>query len=554
MALKNVKLNGGTTDNPVVLSAKQINGLVALYNDETVTKDISGVVKAYSGKMRTSEYKAIENLGFTIVETTTIADEFSLYAANNEPLFEGKSVQLYSTGIAINNLVLNIVQHEIIINSGIISEDIIKNRIHISNTGLITVDDAEENATWQDVITIQAYPSFDPNNKVLIRNPITVKGIAMSGISVTSANSVLIGNKVNVEVNTLPSNNTKNNYRIELSASNGVINNNVYNAPDTPVEASLIAECFLFGGNIADFHVEKTISVKQPTIICEIKDKDGEEVEGAYISVTDGTTNYVTQLHNGETMTAVLNRTYNIEAFVPEGYTKVVVPENITPKEVETIITAIYYPIQVGVIAVFEDGSYISYDEWTASGFPDNINGNNLIAAGYIESDGTGYCFANNSYNENVYWSKNNQEFEDAKIENAEDTLLVNVERAKYLTSLISSLYTDKSEINNCSALYCVNKHITINNEERNGWLPSCRQLMNIYNNYIPIKNILKKLNIDIPSLYWQSCNYKEKPIFWYLSDGIPQANYRGEGVNNYFYNGSYFDNTGILVIPFFDL
>ena len=30
--------------------------------------------------------------------------------------------------------------------------------------------------------------------------------------------------------------------------------------------------------------------------------KDGEEVEGAYISVTDGATGVVTQLNNGETI------------------------------------------------------------------------------------------------------------------------------------------------------------------------------------------------------------------------------------------------------------
>ena len=71
--------------------------------------------------------------------------------------------------------------------------------------------------------------------------------------------------------------NSKNNYRLELSANDGVINNNIYTAPDIPVETSIIAECFLFGGNVATFHVEKKVSVIRPVIICDIKDDNGEE-------------------------------------------------------------------------------------------------------------------------------------------------------------------------------------------------------------------------------------------------------------------------------------
>ena len=356
MALNTVKLSGGTAENPVVLSARQINGLIALYKDSNVTKDCSGYVKAASGKLTKSEYIYIQNLGFTIVDTVTTSDQFTLYAANNNIVYEGKSVQLYSTGIDIKDLVLEVAVHEIIISSGAISEEIIKSRIHISETGLVTVDNAEENATWQDIITIQAYPNFDPTNKILISNPITIKGIAMSGINITAANSVIIGGRINVEVNILPVDHSKNNYRLDISANNGIINNNIYIAPDSPIETAIIAECFLFGGNVANFHVEKKVSVKTPVIICEIKDKDGEEVPGAYISVTDGATQIITQLANGESMTAVLNRTYTIEAFIPEGYTKVTVPETITTTEVETIVTAIYYPLQLGVFAYFNNG------------------------------------------------------------------------------------------------------------------------------------------------------------------------------------------------------
>ena len=135
MALNTVKLNGGTAGNPVVLSTRQIKGLIALYKDNNVTKDCSGYVKAASGTLVKSEYICIQNLGFTIVDTETIADEFILYAANSNIVYEGKSVQLYSTGIDINDLVLTIVKHEIVITSGTISEEVIKSRIHMNETG-----------------------------------------------------------------------------------------------------------------------------------------------------------------------------------------------------------------------------------------------------------------------------------------------------------------------------------------------------------------------------------------------------------------------------------
>ena len=60
-------------------------------------------------------------------------------------------------------------------------------------------------------------------------------------------------------------------------------------------------------------------------------------MEGAYIVVTDGVTGVETQLNNGDSMVAVMGRTYSVTANLPTGYTKVVVVGSVTPKEVETI-------------------------------------------------------------------------------------------------------------------------------------------------------------------------------------------------------------------------
>lgn len=500
MALNTVKLSGGTTENPVVLSARQINGLIALYKDSNVTKDCSGYVKAASGKLTKSEYIYIQNLGFTIVDTVTTPDKFTLYAANNNILYEGKSVQLYSTGIDIKDLVLSVAIHEIVINSGAISEEVIKSRIHISETGLVTVDDAEENATWQDVITIQAYPSFDPTNKVLISNPITIKGVAMSGVNITVASSVIIGGRLNVEVKVLPEDHSKNNYRLSVFANDGTINNNTYIAPTYKVETAIIAECFLFGGNIATFHVEKKVSVKTPVIICDIKDKDGEEVPGAYISVTDGANQIITQLANGESMTAVLNRTYTIEAFVPEGYTKAIYPETITPREVETIVTATYFPLQLGVFAYFDNGEYIHYDEWIALGLPKEHNGGSLIGAS-VQAEGLKMIGLFESFVNLPIYPDAFIEIPVGKVA-ASDLEIISQEQTRIISDAVAEYISNINDTQELAHVKAYNSIYTINGNEHRGRLPNSKEIQFIMANPDNIKTICSSINKNIFSNY----------------------------------------------------
>lgn len=529
MALQKFTFHEGTTDNPVVLTQRHINGLVALSLDASVTKDIKGVVKAQSGKMFKSEYNAIAGLGFTIVETEQISDNFTIYCANTGTVYEGGSVQVYSTGIPMEQLVLNVVMHEIIIQSGAISEEVIKNRIHIEN-GLVMVDAAEENASWQDTITIQAYPKYDPTNKVLINAPINIQAIALSGISLTVAKSVLIGKKATVEVENVPTNATKPNNRVELSCTHGALGNGIYLAPDTPCEDTIVAECYLFGGSLPTFRVEKTISVKQPTIICEIKDKDGEEVEGAYLTIIDGVTGVASQLNNGESMTAVLGRTYQVEANLPTGYIKVVVAETITPTDVDTVITALYYPIQVGIMAVFEDGSYISYDEWADMGMPNaNESGSRLIGAGYQSADGESYFVADNSVQRK--WSNTSVDIAAVQPDpnSADGCLAVTQQQAKKNTQTIASIMSGQSDTaDTCAAMYCQTLTKTIGGVERQGWLGSCKQLKALADNTTAlntVRGVAGLATIYIGSGGWWSSNQQSSGYAWSLYNGSPDSN-----------------------------
>ena len=550
MALNTVKLSGGTAENPVVLSARQINGLIALYKDSNVTKDCSGYVKAASGKLAKSEYVYIQNLGFTIVDTVATPDKFTLYAANTNVVYEGKSVQLYSTGIDINDLVLTVDTHEIIISSGAINEEVIKSRIHISETGLVTVDDAEENATWQNVITIQAHPSFDPTNKVLISNPIKIKGIAMSGVNITAANSVLIGGKINVEVNILPKDHTKNNYRLEISANNGVINNNIYTAPNTPVETAIVAECFLFGGNIATFHVEKNISVKRPVIICDIKDKDGEEVPGAYLSITDGATQIITQLANGESMTAVLNRTYTIKAFVPEGYTKAIYPENITPREVETIVTATYYPVQLGVFAYFDNGEYIHYDEWIALGLPKEYNGGSLIGASIQTEDLKMIGLFESFVNLPIYI--NNTTAIPVGIVEESDIEIISQKQTRTISDSVARYISNLTDTQDLAHIKAYNSVYTINNTEHRGRLPNVKETQVVVANKNNIKTILSYINKNTISnndfSIWLAYTTSKGDGTYYqwgqskFKNGVYQESHSNDGTHFQYYTIPIFD------------
>ena len=557
MALSTVKLNGGTAGNPVVLSARQINGLIALYKDSNVTKDCSGYVKAASGKLTKSEYIYIQNLGFTIVDTVTTPDKFTLYAANNNILYEGKSVQLYSTGLDIKDLVFKVISHEIVINSGAISEEVIKSRIHISETGLVTVDDAEENATWKNVITIQAYPSFDPTNKVLISNPITIKGVAMSGINITAANSVIIGGRLNVEVNVSPEDHSKNNYRLNVFANDGTISNNTYIAPTYKVETAIVAECFLFGGNIATFHVEKKVSVKTPVIICEIKDKDGEEVPGAYLSITDGANQIITQLANGESMTAVLNRTYTIEAFVPEGYTKAIYPESITLREVETIVTATYYPVQLGVFAYFDNGEYIHYDEWITLGLPKEYNGGRLLGASF-QSEGLKMIGLFESFVKLPILTEDPRtNFPIGKV--AESNIeTVSQEQTRTISDAVANYISNLTNEQNLAHIKAYNSVYTINDTEYRGRLPNVKETQVIVANIDNIGTILSIINKNtIPKtgkvLIWLAyfTGYIHGSSYLWSRSSFDNCEYVDA---RSVYPDSNFNSTNTYAIPIFDL
>lgn len=480
MALTKFTFHEGTTANPVVLSTKQIKGLVALRQDNNVIKEVSGVVKAKSGQMFKSEYMAIEELGFTIVETTTIPDLFSIYCATSEPVKEGESAQIYVTGMAVEDVVFNIVTHNIVIGNGNITQDTIQDRIHVSSTGLFYVDPAEENASWTDTVSIEAYPRFDPSNKVLINNPISVAAVAMTGIQVTASNSILVGATTNVSASVIPSNCTKSNYRLALSATKGNVTNGVYTAPTSPSTDSIIAECFLFGLSAPSFHVQKNIEVKEPTIVCEIKDKDGEDVEGAYLTITDGVTGVASQLSNGESMVAVLNRTYAIEAFLPEGYDRAIVPSIITPNEVETIVSAVYYPVYVGIVAVFADNTRMEYDEWIANGLPRTWKGSPLYGAGIYSSLGK-YMFrliSNNSIGLLVNTAVSGTD----ATNDASDTGIwrKTSEQAKTAT-IIRYNYCVANEQSGTAPMLAYESSITLGGQTIKGYLGSFSQLRQLY-------------------------------------------------------------------------
>ena len=533
-------------DTPIVLTQRQINGLVALSLDGGVTTEVSGVVKSTSGQMYKSEYNAISGLGFTIIDTETLPDIFTLYCPSSDIVKEGGSIKLYSTGIPMSKLVLEISMHEIIISGGNISEDIIKERVHIEGDMLV-VDPAEENASWRDTVTIKAYPDYDPDNVVFINAPITCQGIAMSGITINASSAVLVGKTASVSVTAQPENTTKDNRRIAISATHGAIGNGTYMAPDSPVEDTITAECYLFGGSAPTFRVEHKISVKQPTIICQIADKDGSEVEGAYIVVTDGVTGVETQLNNGDSMVAVMGRTYSVTANLPTGYTKVVVVGSVTPKEVETTISAVYYPIQVGIMAVYDDGSYVSYDEWMDAGLPaTNADGAKLIGAGYQSADGESYFVADNEVSRK--WSNTNVDIAATQPDpnNNDGSLLVTQKQAKNNTTTIASVMSGQGDTaDTCAAIYCQSMKKTVAGEERQGWLPSNKQLKALANNVSAlntVRGVAGLATIYPNNSQWWSCCQSNASLAWALSNGYPSSN----GYNS--------KSSSYRVVPFYDL
>lgn len=218
MALQNFTWNNGTQSSPIVLSFEQIAALSAAGKNPDITTDIGGFITTNSHKIQKFLKLSLEEQfpKLTVVVDEELADTFGVNVSNPN-INEGSSIPINITGdsgITHDYLLWNLNYKSVTID-GDISEAIIKSRIHITN-GQIVVDDPQENASWQVVLEITAYPSYyEGTNLSSIPESsrpsftVAINAKTITAITATTKEEIPINSSVEIKVTPTPSDSTK---------------------------------------------------------------------------------------------------------------------------------------------------------------------------------------------------------------------------------------------------------------------------------------------------------------------------------------------------------
>lgn len=225
MALQKFIFHEGTTENPVVLSQDYVDALIALWADDSVEKDISGVV--YKPSLYDSEVDALETIGFTVLTDAQLEDQFTIYPGL-EYLNEGEYVDVQANGINAAALSFEILDVKVTYNADNLDEDYIKRKFSFEHNRLV-VDSARENASWIAEVTFKAAPQSHPLNYRTAK--VTVNAVAISSISITGPSMLNEGDVATYTAQVLPDNNTKPHSAITFTAKYGHFSGNIYTAP-----------------------------------------------------------------------------------------------------------------------------------------------------------------------------------------------------------------------------------------------------------------------------------------------------------------------------------
>ena len=209
--LRNYNWEQGTLSNPVSLTGTQFSWLINLLKKGTVTKDIRGYIQV--GSHITSYEKYLVELAkdehgqplLHLVNPTVTPVEYTV-VPQASTIKEGTSTKLNINGIGLEALKFRIVNHT---ND---TPDYQARTTIDSELGYVRVASAQENATWTDVVTIQACPVWeewtDPNASI-VEFDVTVNATAVTSVTITAPQYVKPGVTFNPIVNFLPVGHTK---------------------------------------------------------------------------------------------------------------------------------------------------------------------------------------------------------------------------------------------------------------------------------------------------------------------------------------------------------
>ncbi len=391
MSLQTFTWNNGTNANPVVLNSQQLGNLLKIATNNSIQSDVRGHITTSSGQIAKYikwqlEQKYGENL---VIHAEPIEDAFSIFAVRGN-INEGDQTEIIVTGVSPSSVKFRM-QHSFRNVYGI-QQSAAQARIHMEGTTLV-VDNPQENASWTDVVTVQAILSYEDWNEVdsdVIQTcTVTITAKELTGISLTAPQQVTYGSTFESTIALLPNDNTKRNF-VTLDAnctSNGslvvrkptVQGTSIYTvAPAEECSLTLIVNAYLFNDletivftstqsgiqsaipsiifTVTTDGTFSDISTANPKITLQKVDSGGTPIgEPIILTGTVSGSSLVYTYGNGN-VAGDGSETYKVTfGEAPEGYRNIQ-QQTITPNQVVTEIGAQYIVKRPGFYQVYADG------------------------------------------------------------------------------------------------------------------------------------------------------------------------------------------------------
>lgn len=214
--LRNYNWEQGTQASPVLLTGVEFNKLTTLIEESNrvgsnINADIRGWVQV--GQNITSYQKYLAELAkdgqgnplLHIVNTQVDPVLYTIIPQSNS-IKEGTSAKLNINGISLSALKFRITNHTVQ------SLDYQARTTIDTQLGYVRVAPAQENATWTDVVTIQACPVWEEwtdQDASIVEFDVTVNAVSVTSVTITAPQYVKPGVTFNPIVNFLPVVHTK---------------------------------------------------------------------------------------------------------------------------------------------------------------------------------------------------------------------------------------------------------------------------------------------------------------------------------------------------------
>lgn len=228
MAKKYINLEFGDGVNANTITEYQIDILKRMASDPDTEAHISGMV--FKEYMLESEKYMLERLGL-IVQTTIILDTYSISPAMST-VNEGYSTQINASNIDRSVLEFSLESIDIT-GENLTAKDIanITKRITVTPDGIVACAAAQENLTWNAIVTVKSHPVFSEDNIKTCQ--VIFQAIAFSGVTVQGKSLVSPREKVTYTATVLPVNSTKRVSSVSWECLQGSINqiSGIYIAP-----------------------------------------------------------------------------------------------------------------------------------------------------------------------------------------------------------------------------------------------------------------------------------------------------------------------------------